>query len=366
MMIPCAFPKKQYLPIKEEVLSAVTRVLESGTYILGSEVAAFELEFANYLGCEFAIGCGSGTDALILALRALDIGEGDEVIVPSHTATATIAAVVSSGAKPIYVDIDPKFYTLDSKKIEKLCNAKTKAIIAVHLYGQAAEIEGLLAVARSHNLRLIEDCAQATGATWRGRKLGTIGDVGCFSFFPTKNMGGYGDAGAIVCQDAALATRLKRLRQYGWDENRVSIEPGINSRLDEIQAAILRVKLSYLDADNDIRRTQAERYTRELAGLPLTLPIIRADAEHTYHLYVVRTPCRDELDRFMKQNDVLCGIHYVVPVHKMPAFSAGINLPDTEAAAAEILSLPLFPGLVEDEQGRVISLIKQFFAGRKR
>lgn len=364
-MIPCAFPKKQYLPIEVEVLAAVRRVLDSGTYILGFEVAAFESEFATYLGCEFAVGCGSGTDALILALRALDIGAGDEVIVPSHTATATIAAVATSGAKPVYVDIDPRYYTLNSKKIEALCNAKTKAIIAVHLYGQAADIEGSLAVAQSRGLRLIEDCAQATGATWRGRKLGTIGDVGCFSFFPTKNLGGYGDAGAIVCRDVTLATRLKRLRQYGWDENRVSTEPGINSRLDEMQAAILRAKLSYLDADNDSRRAQAERYTRELAGLPLALPIIRADAEHTYHLYVVRTSCRDELNRFLKQNDVLCGIHYAVPVHKMPAFSNGVALPETEAAVAEILSLPLFPGLAEDEQGQVISLVKQFFAGRK-
>jgi len=364
-MIPCAFPKKQYLPIEAEVLAAIRRVLDSGTYILGAEVAAFESEFAAYLGCEFAVGCGSGTDALVLALRTLGVGAGDEVIVPSHTATATIAAVAISGAKPVYVDIDPRYYTLDSKKIQALCNAKTKAIIAVHLYGQAADIEGALAVARSHGLRLIEDCAQATGATWRGCKLGTIGDVGCFSFFPTKNMGGYGDAGAIVCRDANLAARLRRLRQYGWDENRISTEPGINSRLDEMQAAILRVKLSYLDADNDSRRVQADRYTRELAGLPLILPTTRANAEHTYHLYVVRTSCRDELNYFLKQNDVLCGIHYAVPVHKMPAFSSSVALPETEDAVMEILSLPLFPGLTEGEQNQVISLIRHFFAGRK-
>lgn len=360
-MIFCAFPKAQFIPHQDEIHEAVRSVLSSGNYILGDEVARFEDEFAQYLGIEHASGCGSGTDALVLALRALDVGRGDEVIVPSHTATATAAAVVMVGATPVFVDIEPGFYTLEVGAVEAACTERTKAIIAVHLYGQAADLDNLMALAGRRRLRLIEDCAQATGAQYRGRKLGTVGDIGCFSFFPTKNMGAFGDGGAVVCRDAALASRIRRLRQYGWDDNRVSLEPGMNSRLDELQAAILRVKLRYLDADNADRRRQAACYREALAGLPLSMPVERDAALHVYHLFVIRTPERDKLLLHLKISGIVAGIHYATPAHMMPAFHDGTRLPLTEQIVNEIISLPLYPGLDDPSQAQVVSAICGFF-----
>lgn len=363
-MIFCAFPKAQFIPHQDEIEGAVRACLNSGHYILGDEVARFEDEFAQYLGIEHAIGCGSGTDAIVLALRAMDIGQDDEVIVPSHTATATVAAVSMAGARPVFVDIEPDFYTIDAGAVEAACTERTKAIVAVHLYGQAADLDGLTALAGRRGLRLIEDCAQATGAIYQGRKLGAVGDIGCFSFFPTKNMGAFGDGGAVVCRDAALATRIRRLRQYGWDDNRVSLERGMNSRLDELQAAILRVKLRYLDADNAERRRQAARYREALAGLPAGLPAERDAALHVYHLYVIRTPERARLLQHLKLNGIAAGIHYATPVHMMPAFRDGTRLPLTEQIVNEIISLPLYPGLDEPSQARVATAVGSFFGGR--
>ena len=362
-MIPCAFPLAQYQPIDSEIQAAIRAVLESGHYILGPQVQAFEKEFADYLRIAHAIGCGSGTDALVLALRAHDIGTGDEVIVPSHTATATVAAVAMCGATPVFADIEPDFYTLDVRAAEALCTSRTKAIVAVHLYGQPANIDGLLTVARTRNLLLIEDCAQAVGSAANGRKLGTIGDVGCYSFFPTKNLGAIGDAGAVVCHDDTVAARLKRLRQYGWDEKRVSAEPGMNSRLDELQAAILRVKLPHLDAANEERAMQADRYRAAFADLPVGVPSVRPGALHTYHLFVLRVNAveRDRLIAHLADKGVGCGIHYAIPVHKMPGFTGGSPLPVTEAVVEEIVSLPLFPGLGADRQDTVISGVRAFY-----
>lgn len=363
-MIYCAFPKAQFVPHRDELVDAVRSVLDSGHYILGEEVARFEDEFALHLGIEHAIGCASGTDALVLALRSLDVGRGDEVIVPSHTATATVAAVALAGATPVFVDIEPDFYTLDAGAVEAACTDRTKAIVAVHLYGLAADLDKLMAIAAKRGIRLIEDCAQATGATWHGRKLGTLGDIGCFSFFPTKNLGGVGDGGAVVCRDPALAARIHRLRQYGWDDNRVSLEPGMNSRLDELQAAILRVKLRHLDADNAERRRQAARYRQVLAGLPVGLPAERDAALHVYHLFVIRTPKRDRLLQHLKLNGISAGIHYATPAHMMPAFRDGTRLPLTEQIANEIISLPLYPGLDETSLAQVASAIEGFFVSR--
>lgn len=362
-MIPCAFPLAQYQQLQSEIQAAIRAVLESGYYVLGPQVEAFEKEFASYLGIPHVIGCGSGTDALVLALRAHDIGAGDEVIVPSHTATATVAAVVMCGATPVFADIEPDFYTLDVRAAEARCTSRTKAIVAVHLYGQPADIDGLQRVANERKLLLIEDCAQAVGSAADGRKLGTIGDIGCYSFFPTKNLGAIGDAGAIVCRDDVVAVRLKSLRQYGWDEKRVSAEPGMNSRLDELQAAILRVKLPRLDAANLERMYQADRYRAAFADLPVGVPSVRPGALHSYHLFVLRVSA-DERDRLMAHlanNGVGCGIHYAVPVHKMPAFAAAASLPVTEAVVEEIASLPLFPGLGADQQDSVISGVRTFY-----
>lgn len=362
-MIPCAFPLAQYQPLDAEIQAAIRSVLESGHYILGPQVEAFENEFARYLEITHAMGCGSGTDALVLALRAHDIGVGDEVIVPSHTATATVAAVAMTGATPIFADIEPDFYTLDVREVEARCTPRTKAIIAVHLYGQAADIVGLQQVASARKLLLIEDCAQAVGADFNGRKLGTLADIGCYSFFPTKNLGAIGDAGAVVCRDAAVAARLKRLRQYGWDEKRISAEPGMNSRLDEIQAAILRVKLPLVDAANAERAAQAERYRAGLAGLSLGFPQVRTGALHSYHLFVLRVAAADRgrLLAHMAHKGVGCGIHYAVPVHKMPGFATATPLPVTEAVVDEIVSLPLFPGMRAEQQDAIISGVCSFY-----
>jgi len=361
-MISCAYPKAQFLPHKDEILAAIQSVLNSGNYILGEEVSRFETEFAQYLGIDNAIGCASGTDALVLAMRALDIGPGHEVIVPSHTATATVAAVAQTGATPVFADIDPDLYTLDVSAVDAVCTNKTKAIIAVHLYGQAADLDGLLAITKRRGLFLFEDCAQSTGASFHDRKLGTMGDIGCFSFFPTKNLGALGDGGAVVCSDNALAARIRRLRQYGWDDNRLSLEPGMNSRLDELQAAILRVKLPRLDADNAERREQAEYYRTGLAGLPIGLPSERDDALHVYHLFVIRTQDRDGLIQYLKQKDIFAGIHYAVPAHLMPSFKGKGRLPVTEKIVNEIFSLPLYPGLGELAQSKVVSAVRGFFS----
>lgn len=364
MMIACASPKAQTLPYQNEILDAVRRVLDSGHYILGEEVAAFEAEFARYLGIEHVIGCGSGTDALVLAMRAMDIGRDDEVIVPSHTATATVAAVALVGAVPIFVDIEPDLYTLDAAAVEAACTARTKAIIAVHLYGQSADLNRLHAIAKKRGIRLIEDCAQATGAAYGDRKLGGIGDVGCFSFFPTKNLGAVGDGGAIACRDHVLAARLRRLRQYGWDDSRISLELGMNSRLDELQAAILRVKLRHIDADNAERRRQATLYKEALADMPLVLPAERDATRHVFHLFVIRAPDRNLLLQYLKQHGIVAGIHYATPVHMMPAFRDGSRLPLTEQVVNEIISLPLYPGLTGASQEVVVSALEGFFRQR--
>lgn len=345
---------------KDEIDAAIHRVLDSGRYILGDEVVSFEWEFSEYLGASFSVGCGSGTDSLVLALRALNIGPGDEVIVPSHTAVPTVAAVVIAGASPVYADIEPDYFTIDPDQVEAECTDKTKAIIVVHLYGQAAEMDALLDISRRHNLRIIEDCAQAAGASYRGKKLGTLGDVGCFSFFPTKNLGAIGDGGAVVCQDKPLADRLRSLRQYGWDKNRISQEPGINSRLDELQAAILRVKLRHLDADNSERQSLADIYNAELEGLALKCPVKRDASTHVYHLYVLQLEKRDALIAYLRKNGIASGIHYSMPAHQMPGFFDDIQLPMTEHIATRVVSLPLFPGLSDQQIRKIADLVNRW------
>lgn len=365
-MIPFAQPLAQYRAHKGAIDTAIARVLDSGGYIMGREVDDFERAFASYCGAAQAIGVGSGTDALTLTLKALGIGAGDEVVTVSHTAIATVAAVLAAGALPVLADIDPVFYTLDPASLARAFTARTKAVIAVHLYGQPVDLDAVAAVTARAGIPLIEDCAQAAGADWHGRKLGSVGHVGCFSFFPTKNLGAIGDGGMVVTSDAALAQRLVRIRQYGWDAARHTDTIGVNSRLDPLQAAILAAKLPHLDADNARRAALAARYHAGLAGLPLTLPAARANARHAYHLYVVACDDRDTLKADLAAAGIDAGIHYPLPAHRHGGYAARVRvapggLPVTEALAGRILSLPLYPELADAEADRVIAAVRAHY-----
>ncbi len=363
-MILCCNPQAQYLAHKSEIDAAVARVLQKGRYILGEEVRAFETEFASYIGATHAIGVASGTEALHLALVACGIGRGDEVITVSHTAVATVSAIEMAGATPVLVDIEPDFFTLDPRKLNAALTSRTKAIIPVHLYGQPVDIESVMEFAQQHGLRVVEDCAQAHGAKYGGQRIGSFGDVACFSFYPTKNLGAIGDGGMVVTSDPELAERAQLLREYGWSNRYVSQITGWNSRLDELQAAILRVKLPYLDADNAARARHAHRYNDAFSAFGLTPPRLRSDAEHVYHLYVIRVAQRDKLQAFLKSRDIGALIHYPVPVHLQPAYcdrmSRNNDLRETERAAREVLSLPIYPELSEAELLKVIGEIQTF------
>ena len=361
LMIPCANPKAQYTSRKEEIDTAVKKVLESGWYILGNEVSRFEKEFAEYIGVRQAIGVGSGTEALHIALKACDIGKGDEVLTVSNTAVATVSAIQLAGAQPVFVDIDPTTFTIDPNGIKSKLTQRTKAIIPVHLYGHPADMETILGIARDRGLVVIEDCAQAHGATIRGKKVGSLGDMGCFSFYPTKNLGALGDGGAIVSNDAALSEKAMLLREYGWHDKFISRIAGWNSRLDEIQAAILRIKLQHLDEDNFKRREIAQLYHSQLRSTGLTLPAEKNGNRHVYHLFVVRSRWRDDLMAHLKQNDIGAAIHYPIPIHRQPAYrSFGKDqLPFTERYSGEILSLPMYPELTESDIHFIASAVKK-------
>jgi dTDP-4-amino-4,6-dideoxygalactose transaminase len=367
-MIPFANPQAQYLSHKKGIDTAVARVLDKGWYILGDEVSAFESEFAAYIGAGHGVGVGSGTEALHLALAACDIGSGDEVVTVANTAVATVAAIELAGATPVLVDIDPATYTLDPGLLEGAITSKTKAVIPVHLYGQPADLAPIIEVARRRGLRVIEDCAQAHGAIYRDRRVGSWGDLGCFSFYPTKNLGALGDGGMVVTADASLAEKLKLLRQYGWAERYVSRLRGWNSRLDEVQAAILRVKLRGLDADNRARVRLADAYNSGLARSSLELPRRRTGASHVYHVYAVRSTQRDRLQEHLKSSGVGTLIHYPIPIHLQPAYQGRLSgcgsLPKTESAAQEILSLPIYPELPLDDLEKVVKAVASFAAPR--
>jgi dTDP-4-amino-4,6-dideoxygalactose transaminase len=365
-----ADPKANYRAHQEEIDGAVRRVLDGGWYVLGREVAAFEEEFARYLGVRHAVGVGSGTEALHLALRVCGVGLGDAVLTVSHTAVATVAAIELAGATPVLVDIDPETFTMDPNRLEDaLANGgggpRAKAVIPVHLYGHPADMPAVLEVARSHDLVVIEDCAQAHGATLNGRKAGAWGDLAAFSFYPTKNLGALGDGGALVTDRPDLADRARALREYGWRERYVSELPGMNTRLDELQAAVLRVKLRALDRENARRRRLAHLYGRALAEASLGLPRTRDGVEHVYHQYVVRCPRRDELRAFLKANSVGTAVHYPLPVHLQPAYQArlappGGRLAETERVCREVLSIPMYPQLTDEQAGYVVEQITRW------
>lgn len=363
-MILCSNPKAQYLSHKDAIDAAIARVLAGGYYVLGTEVKAFESEFAAYAASKHCIGVGSGTEALHVAIRALGIGPGDEVVTTAHTAVATVSAIELAGATPVFADIDAKHFTLDPALVERAISPKTKAIIAVHLYGQPADLGAFTDIAKRRGLKLIEDCAQAHGALYQGRRVGSVGDIAAFSCYPTKNLGAIGDGGMIVTSDDELANRCRLLREYGWAERYVSHISGFNSRLDELQAAILRVKLPALDADNEKRRQIAARYDAELRGLPLEVPARRPETNHVFHLYVVRAQGRDRLQEHLKAAGVGALVHYPVPIHLQKAYlgkvRGGESLPETERAAREVLSLPMYPELGEAEVGAVIAALKSY------
>jgi dTDP-4-amino-4,6-dideoxygalactose transaminase len=363
-MILCSNPHAQYLSHRDEIDAAVARVLGNGRYILGAEVDEFEKEFASYIGVSHGIGVGSGTEAIHLALVACGIGVGDEVITTAHTAVATVSAIELAGATPVFVDIEPGYYTLAPSKLEAMVTPRTKAVIPVHIYGLPADLTPILEIARKHGFYVIEDCAQAHGATYFGQRVGAWGDIACFSFYPTKNLGAIGDGGMVVTNNPGLAERARLLREYGWASRYVSHLRGWNSRLDEIQAAVLRVKLCHLEEDNARRAHIASLYKAGLADTGLILPVDRPNSNHVYHLYVVRSGQRDNLQKFLKEKGIGALIHYPVPVHLQPAYlgrlSGGDNLSHTEQASQEVLSLPIYPELTSMEQQSVIDAVSQF------
>jgi dTDP-4-amino-4,6-dideoxygalactose transaminase len=358
--IPQAAPLLEYQELREEIDAAMRRVLEHGHYVLGPEVSAFESEFAHYIGVPHALGLASGTDAVHLGLRALGVGAGDEVITTPHTAVATAAAIEQCGATPVFADIDPVTFTLDPRSVQRALTSRTKAIVPVHLFGQAADLGPLCAMAAERGLHVLEDCAQAHGARYGSARVGTFGHAAAFSFYPTKNLGAIGDGGMLVTKDPAVLERARSLREYGWRERYISEVSGFNSRLDELQAAILRVKLRYLDAGNDRRRALAAVYA---SALPRSVvkPVERAGSTHVYHLYVIRHPRRDALRAYLREHGVGTAIHYPVPVHLQPAYRGRVGdagrCAHAEQAASEILSLPLYPQLSPDAARAVAELI---------
>jgi dTDP-4-amino-4,6-dideoxygalactose transaminase len=376
LAIPQTDPRAGYLEHQAAVDAAIARVLASGQYILGREVEAFEAEFAAWLGIGHAIGAGSGTDAIELALRACGIGggsgssTGDLVFTVSHTAVATVAAIERAGAVPVLVDIEPGGFTMDPAALEAALaeppRGRPSAILPVHLYGEPADLAPIITLARRHGMRVIEDCAQSHGAAYRGQPTGCIGDISCFSFYPTKNLGALGDAGMTATNNAEVAVALREIREYGWRERYVSARIGINTRLDPLQAAVLRAKLPRLDGDNARRQSIANRYDRGLAGLPLDLPRRRAECAHVYHQYVIRTAERDRLREHLRAAQIGTGIHYPVPVHLQPAYRGRLcefpaGLPETTRAAREILSLPIYPQLDGAAVNRVVTQVRRFF-----
>jgi dTDP-4-amino-4,6-dideoxygalactose transaminase len=354
----------QYRAHRDQIDAAVQRVLASGRYILGGEGRAFEAEFAAYLGADFAVGVGSGMAALELALLALGIGPGDEVVVPAMTAVPTAMAVVSVGARPRLADVDPTTALVEPASVARALSERTRAIVPVHLFGQCGDLDALAALAAPRGLPLLEDCAQAHGARDRGRSAGTVGVAGAFSFYPTKNLGAFGDAGAVVTSDEALAERLRRLRNYGDRGGFDFVEPGRNERLDDLQAAVLRVKLRHLDAWNDRRRAHAARYRVALADAPLALPVERPDAHHVYHQFVVRSERRDALRAHLEKEGVATLVHYPQALHEVPALRGRVAFDAPPRGAAEVartaLSLPIYPELPDADQERVIAAIRSF------
>ena len=365
-MIPFGDPSASYQAHKSEIDQAIRRVLDSGWYVLGTEVDAFEKEFASFHGKEFhAVGVANGTDAIALCLRGLGLGIGDEVITPSHTAVATVAGIEQAGCTPVFADIDSNTKCIAPKSIEERVGTNTRAIMPVHIYGQPAEMHRILEIAKAQNLTVIEDCSQAHGAEIDGQKVGTFADLSAYSCYPTKNLGGTGDGGVILCQSKEFAEKIKSLRQYGWNEARESIIPGFNSRLDELQAAILRVKLHHLADDNAKRRAIALRYDEGFKELPLILPALNENELHAMHLYIIECDRRDKLMEYLRSEQIGASLHYPKAVHQHAAYAHRIhgwdNLPVTEHFYQRNLTLPMFAELSAEKVDKIISAVTSFF-----
>lgn len=366
-MIPILDLKTQYEQLRDEIAVALQGVLDSGAFVLGPDVKALEREVADYCRCGYGVGVASGTDALRLSLAALEIGPGDEVITTPFTFVATANTISHSGSQPVFVDIDPLTYNLDPDAVAAAVTPRTKAIVPVHLYGQPADMDAIMAIAQRHDLAVIEDAAQAIGAEYKGRRAGSIGHLGCLSFYPTKNLGAYGDAGMVVTNDAGLADRLDVLRRQGGKTKYFHEVLGFNSRLDTMQAAILRVKLRYLERWQEGRRAAAQRYDALLAasGAPVTTPYIRPDVRHVYHQYTIRAPQRDALVEHLQQRGIGVMIYYPLPLHLQGLYRdlgmAKGALPHAEAAGREVLSLPMFPELTEAQQQEIMAAVAEFY-----
>ena len=359
--------RAEYEEERDDILAAVDQVMRSGRLILGESVRSLEQELAAYCGAGYGVGMNSGTDALMLALRALGIQAGDEVITTSNTAIPTVSAIVSANGAPRFVDIEPDTYLMDAARIEAAITPRTRCIIPVHLFGQCADMDAVRAVADRHGIPILEDCAQSTGAEHRGRRAGSMSRLAAFSFYPTKILGAYGDGGMVLTSDDTLTARLRRLRVYGTDGTYYSEEHGHNSRLDEIQAEILRRKLRRVDRYIERRRLLARRYDEQLRGTGLVLPTTRPENRHVYHLYVVRHSARDVIIGALAARDIVAGIHYPWPIHTMRGYAylgyGEGSLPVTEKAAGEILSLPMYPSLTDVEQDRVCGALREILSG---
>lgn len=367
-MIPFVDLKAQYASIKTEVNAAIQGVLDSCQFTLGSEVAKFEDEFAAYSGAKLGIGVNSGTSALHLALLAADIGPGDEVITVPFTFVATVAAIYYAGAKPVFVDIDPRTFTMDPAGLAAAITPRTKAIIPVHLYGQMADMDPILAIAAKHKLIVIEDAAQAHGAEYKGRRAGSMGDMGCFSFYPGKNLGAYGEGGMVVTDSADFTRKIRMLRDWGAEKKYQHVLKGYNYRLEGIQGAVLRVKLRYLEAWTEGRRAAATRYDLAFAGSRVLTPEALTHNRHVYHIYAIRTAYRQAWMDALAADGIQTGIHYPIPVHLQPAYEdlgykAG-QFPHSEQAGNEVLSLPMFPELTSEQTAAVSAAVLKLAAGK--
>lgn len=364
MDVPLIDLRAAFLPIRERLLKEFESILDGMNLFLGPNVQAFEREFSDYCEAANGVGLGSGTDALLAALLACEIGPGDEVIVPSHTFFATVEAIIHAGATPVMVDVEPNRMTIDPEEVKKALTSATKAIIPVHLYGHPADMDSIMALALERKLRVIEDCAQAHGARYRGKRCGSIGDVGCFSFYVTKNLGAYGEAGFVTTRDGALAERIRLYRHHGHETKFSHVLIGYNWRMDELQAATLRLKLGHLDDNNKRRRAIAHRYDQALADVGITLPSAGADAEPVYHLYPIRLEERDALQDHLARHGVGTGIHYKIPAHQQPALARHAHrrgtMKVTEKVCAQLLSIPIYPEMEEAQIDHVVSAIKAF------
>ena len=357
-------PLSQYHKYKSEIDESIKSTLESGSYILGNQVKAFEAEFSHYIGCGYSIGVANGTDAIALILRALEIGQGDEVITTSHTAVASVAAIISVGAVPVLIDISLEDYLLDSSYIEEAITKRTKAIMPVHLYGKPVDMGEILRIVDEQKLHLIEDCSQAHGATFRGRKVGTFGIASAFSCYPTKNLGALGDAGVITTNDRGLAERLFRIRQYGWETRNKSLEFGINSRLDEVQASVLRTKLKYLDKNNLRRRQIANAYRLKFQDLDIKIQENDDFSENVFHQFVIQVRNRNALISYLNDKEIHTTVHYPNPIAEMEGYADKIKkigeLKNTKLVSETILSLPIYPELLDEEVEQVADAVIEF------